>query len=366
MLKQPPHRMKSTERMVDYDQNSSAQQSILAAHDTQLRKLAALTAGNDRELRIVDYGCGPGRSAIMSVRPVLEAWRAAQPDAPLIVCHADQPANDWNSLFGLVYGPIGYHEVVRSVRTEAAIGSFYDQVSGEASVDMATCFAASHWLSRAEPLLAPDTLWFADLEGEARRKLAKRANDDWTTFLRQRAKELRPGGYLLISTLGSVPDRSERNGVAASGRAAYRVVQEVAQSMAADDLLDRQILDQFVFALWFMTADEARAPIEENSDLASAYDIETVEVVPAPHNPTDCYADLLPDPEAYTAAYVGYIRGYADSSLRTQLFGPAATKAHSEDWLADEFYRRLTDLYRSRLSELACEIWHLTVVLRKK
>ncbi len=366
MQKHPLHHVKSTEHMVDYDQNSSAQQSIIAAQVATLKELAARRAKDGAPLRIVDYGCGPGRSAIMPILPVLETWRSAHSDALLVACHADQPANDWNGLFKLIYGPIGYHEAVSNVRTEAAIGSFYDRMTGDASVDVATCFVASHWLSHAEPIYAPGTVWFADLEGEARRTLAKLANDDWTTFLRQRAQELRPGGYLVVSTLGAIPDATERNGSAASGRTAYRVLQEVAQSMVDDDLIDQNTLDTFVFGLWFMTAEEARAPIEADLDLASAYAIEKIEVVPAPVNPTDCYADLLSKPEAYTAAYVGYIRGFADSSLRTQLFGPAAGDMHSEDDLADEFYRRLTDQYRTRHSELACEIWHLTVVLRKK
>ena len=48
------------------------------------------------------------------------------------------------------------------------------------------------------------------------------AHNDRVRFLQRRALELRPGGYLLVSTLRSVPDPKEANGAAASGRGIYR------------------------------------------------------------------------------------------------------------------------------------------------
>lgn len=48
------------------------------------------------------------------------------------------------------------------------------------------------------------------------------AHNDWVRFLQLRALELRPGGYLLVSTLRSVSDPKETNGAAASGHGIYR------------------------------------------------------------------------------------------------------------------------------------------------
>ncbi|BCH31182.1 hypothetical protein MesoLjLc_31120 [Mesorhizobium sp. L-8-10] len=356
---------KSTERMVDYDRHSSAQQSIISSHDARIRELARQVGRGGREMRVMDYGCGPGTSAIIAVRPALEVFRARFHDAPLVVCHADQPGNDWNALFGLVYGPTGYHAGIDNVRTEASIGSFYERMADDSSVDLATCFAASHWLSRAVRLQSPGTVWFADLQGDARQEMAELARRDWMNFLRLRARELKPGGFLFVSTLGSIPDGAERNGAAASGRGIYRALQVVAESMARDGLIDADVLDGFVFSLWFPTAEEARSPIEGDDDLLLSFEIVTIEVTPAPHNPTDFFAGLSSDPEKYANAYTGYIRAFADSTLRTQLLAPSATGPQSEDGLADEFYRRLHDLYQTRLSEFAFELWHLTVILRK-
>ncbi|MEM8630205.1 MAG: hypothetical protein AAGF74_03130 [Pseudomonadota bacterium] len=364
MSDSPPETQKSTDHMVDYDQNSAAQQSIVSVHEAALRRLASGTLDTGRRLRITDYGCGPGTSAITSVKPVLETWRAEGPETPLAVCHMDQPDNDWNALFQLATGPDGYRATVTDVRTEAVVGSFYDRVMEDATVDIATCFAASHWLSRAARLYCPGSVWFADLEGPARTELETLAQDDWETFLRLRAAELRSGGYLFVSTLASVPDPAEKNGAAASGRGIYRALQYVAQSMADDGLLDSDVLDHFLFSLWFLTAQEARKPID-NGHLASLYQIDTVDVRPSPKNPTDFFADLITDADAYADAYTGYIRAFADTTLRPQLFAPSATASRSEDALATEFYTRLTDTYRARKAEFAFELWHLTVILRR-
>jgi SAM dependent carboxyl methyltransferase len=355
----------STEGMVDYDRNSSAQQRIVRLNWDRIRGLIERLGQVEPELKIVDYGCGPGTSAIEAVAPAVEAYRARFPEAPIAVCHADQPGNDWNALFALATGPSGYCHDAKAVRTEAAIGSFYDPMAAAGTVALGLCFVASHWSSHAVRLHAPGTVWFADLTGSARAEMAALAQADWTRFLHCRALELRRGGFLLVATLGAVRDGSEINGTAASGRGIYRAVQRVAQEMADDGLIDRATLDGFVFGLWFMTESEARAPFESDPALARSFAIEEISVEPAPVNQADIFAQSIGDPAAYARLYVGYTRAFADSTLRTQLFEPSADNAAAADRLAQEFYRRLESLYREHPEKYACEVWNLTVVLRR-
>ncbi|MEO1089545.1 MAG: hypothetical protein AAFX81_02845 [Pseudomonadota bacterium] len=365
MFHDPGRARRATEGMVDYDDNSGAQRQLVGHHTPRIRGLVDRLGRIDPELRIVDYGCGPGTSAIEAVRPAVEAYRANVPEGRIAVCHADQPGNDWNALFALATGPAGYHAGDAGVRTEAAIGSFYQQMVAPGSVALGTSFAASHWLSRAVRLHAPGTLWFADLVGDARVTLAAQARQDWITFLRCRAVELRPGGYLLVSKLGSVADPAERNGVAASGRGVYRALQHVAEAMAEDGLIDRPILDRFVFGLWFMTVDEAREPLAADPVLAEVFTIEELAIERGVARQADVFADAVADPVTYARLYVGFIRGFADSTLRTELLGPSAADEAATARLADEFYRRLDVLYRQDRDAYACELWPLTVVLRR-
>ncbi|MCR9135192.1 MAG: class I SAM-dependent methyltransferase [Alphaproteobacteria bacterium] len=354
---------RSTEGMVDYGKNSAMQQQLVNYHAERIRDLVQRLGLVQPELRIVDYGCGPGQSAIDAVAPAVEAYRARFADATVSVCHADQPGNDWNSLFQLISSPRGY--AAPGIRTAAAIGSFYGQMVANNSVDLGTCFMASHWLSHAVHLDAPGSVWFGDLRGAARVELAARAQSDWKQFLQCRARELRSGGCLLVSCLGAVPQVGEINGQAASGRGVYRAMQKVAQELADEGWIKESVLDRFVFGVWFMTDDEARAPLETDPVLKQAFDIEDISVVPAPYNPTDVYADYIDDPDEYARLYVGYIRGFAHSALSTQLFTPGAKNGRDGPEIAAEFYRRLHEHYRSQPGKYAGENWYLTVVLRK-
>jgi hypothetical protein len=63
-----------------------------------------------------------------------------------------------------------------------------------------------------------------------------------------------------VSTLGSVPDASETNGVRTSARRLYRAIFDVADQMVTDGLREASALDNFLFPLWFPTAEEACAP----------------------------------------------------------------------------------------------------------
>ncbi len=225
--------------MVDYDRNSSAQQMIVmtqARADPRSRRThppSRLGAAH-RRLRVRPGDERHHRGA---------AGHRDVPDRPPGSSDGGVPRRPARERLERAVrprlGPVGIPRSADGVRTEAAVGSFYEQMVAEASVDFGTCFAASHWLEHAVRLHSPGTLWFADLTGAARREMAEQARRDWTRFLSQRAKELRSGGFLFVSTLGSVPDVSEINGTAASGRGIYRALQVVAQGMADDGLIDR-------------------------------------------------------------------------------------------------------------------------------
>ncbi|MET1414590.1 hypothetical protein ABVF61_20130 [Roseibium sp. HPY-6] len=355
---------RSTEGMVDYNANSLVQKQHAMGNHERIADLAGRVSHLPAPLNFTDFGCGPGQSTIETARPALTTWQAVDVAKPISICFADQPGNDWDALMALINSETGLLGGDPPPRIETAVGSFYDRMLDDNSVSLATCFFASHWLSVSRPYDAPDTVWFADLTGEARREMWRAAEADWTRFLQMRAQEIRSGGYLFVSTLGAVPEAGEINDTAASGRGVYRALQIVTKSMVDEGLLDRKRAESFVFGLWFMTEAEARRPFETNPDLQDAYEIDIIAVLPVDGG-GDLFAGHLDDPAEYARQYAGYTRAFAASSLRKQLFEPTLGAGKDTKWLEDEFFRQFEELYREKTTAYALEQWHLSVVLKR-
>lgn len=357
---------RSTERMVDYDRHSRMQSQAILSKAGLLAKLVARIGPLSDDFVMCDYGCGPGHSAINAVRPSIASYRKRSPQGAIVVRHADQPTNDWNALLAIAFGPDGYRGADPNIRTELAIGSFYEQLAAPGTVALATCFTAVHWLSRPPQVRAPQTLWFADLDGRAREIFKAQAEADWTQFLRARARELRPGGHLVVVSLSAVPDASEPNGIRASSAGIYRAMFQVAQSMVQDGLLEAKALERFVVPVWFRTAEEACRPFDQERDLADAFELIDAHVGHAEYQPLDVYANELQRPDVYAALYTGYMRGFTDSNLRLNLFARSTDDAAEVDDLATEFYRRFEALYLEAPGAHAAETLLLTLTLRRR
>lgn len=136
--------------------------------------------------------------------------------------------------------------------------------------------------------------------------------------------------------------------------------------MVTDGPLAESALDHFVFPFWLQTEEEACAPLREEADLKQAFEILEASVVPAPVHPDDVFEDSLGDPATYARLYAGYVRSFAESTLRLHLFGPAARDAAHVDALSEQFFERLTAYYQAEPGKHAAESLILTLVLRRR
>jgi hypothetical protein len=75
----------------------------------------------------------------------------------------------------------------------------------------------------------------------------------------RRAAELRVGGILVVDVLASVADADDPSGVRAAGRRLYRAFWQIACGLAEEGRIDRDLLERFVFPVYFRLSDETRA-----------------------------------------------------------------------------------------------------------
>ncbi len=348
-----------------YDSYSAIQRNAVLEQAERLRRSVRELEMGRPELRVIDYGCGPGRNSMAAFRTVLEEIHGLRPDMPVVTVHNDLIGNDWNDLFSNINGPEGYLHDAGPVRPEASVGSFFDAVASAGSIDLGMSFMAAHWLDGGIRLSSPGTLFFADMTGAARDVIRDKADRDWCLFLRQRAQEVRSGGWLVIEAMSSVKDPDDPSGLAAGGHRLYRAFWRIAESMASDGLLDPLCLEMFVFPLYFRELHEVRAPLEREPDLMAAFEmIELVsELIPNP------YVQMLEegdDPRAYAKAYAAFARGFSESAFRNGLFEPSAASADEVDRLAETFFNRLEALFAAEPGRHIFDNHSMTMMLRRR
>jgi hypothetical protein len=191
------------EPMLDtYNDNSALQATCQAVGNPMLAHMATTYgAGVPREsssvVRLAEYGCSGGRNSYAPMHTMISVLRSQSPGVRAECVLEDLPSNTWHQV--MEQAPRLAAAFAGGVRVLCTGTSFYNQVCGDASLDLAYSYVSAHFLSDSLPLAshvmmhesapAERTAWEA---GAAR---------DWENFLRLRARELKKGGKLIISTM---------------------------------------------------------------------------------------------------------------------------------------------------------------------
>jgi SAM dependent carboxyl methyltransferase len=178
---------------------------------------------------IADYGSSEGRNSLDPVAVAIGALRdRVGSERPISVVHTDVAENDFTALFRtLAADPQSYRQGDAAVFFSAIGRSFYEQILPANSVTLAWSSWAVQWLSRA-PTPIPDQVQVSySKDPAARAAYAKQAAEDWRTFLSHRARELCPGGRLVVMTMAL--DESGEFGYRPSLEAMYAALLEMVE-----------------------------------------------------------------------------------------------------------------------------------------
>jgi|HubBroStandDraft_1064217.scaffolds.fasta_scaffold00898_11 long-chain acyl-CoA synthetase len=153
----------------------------------------------DLPIVIADYGSSQGKNSLAPIRIAIGNLRARLgPHRPISVFHVDQPANDFNTLFEVLDVDPDRYALDDANVFPCAIGrSFYENVLPPDSVHLGWCAYAAVWLSRIPTLISGHFIARRGTTAE-RAAFHRQAAQDWETFLSLRARELRPGGRLVV------------------------------------------------------------------------------------------------------------------------------------------------------------------------
>jgi len=158
---------------------------------------------------IADYGSAQGKNSMAPMQLAIRGLRRRiGPNRAISVFHIDQPSNDFTTLFGVLDADPDRYVVDEPNVFPAAIGrSFYHSVLPPGFVHLGWSSYAAMWL-RKIPTFIPDHFFPAHSTGTVRAEFDRQGARDWEAFLSLRAKELRPGGRLVVVLPGLADEGS--------------------------------------------------------------------------------------------------------------------------------------------------------------
>ena len=153
----------------------------------------------EQSIVIADYGSSQGKNSMLPMQVAIQGLRRrAGANRAISVFHIDQPSNDFATLFAVLGTDPDRYVLDEPLVFPAAIGrSFYENVLPPDSVHVAWSSFAAVWLSQI-PTLIPGHFVVLFSTASVRSEFERQAAKDWEAFLALRAKELRPGGRLVV------------------------------------------------------------------------------------------------------------------------------------------------------------------------
>ncbi len=168
------------------------------------RVIAAVESMNldqpQKNFVLSDTGCADGGTSLELMRSVIARVQQLAPGIHTTIIYVDQPANDFNALVNIVHGNTQFKtwlDEFENVYPLVSATSFYLQCVPATCLDLGFSATAMHWLSR-KPGNISDHVHMVGASGEEYKSFARQARQDWQTLLQCRARELKPGGKMVL------------------------------------------------------------------------------------------------------------------------------------------------------------------------
>jgi cyclopropane-fatty-acyl-phospholipid synthase len=340
-----------------YDQHSSAQLSSIQALQGWVDAAVASLSLPDaaQPVSVLDLGSSEGGNAIRLMATIVGGLRR-RTTQPLQTIYSDLHSNNFNQLFANLQQARSAGLFPAGVYSSAVGGSFYGPLLPPGTVHLATSFNAILWLDRLPAVPVPDFVVYRRphpprpglvASPEATAAFSQQAEQDLVRFLECRARELVPGGKLLLATPGDTDQARVADGL-------YDVLNDACLDLVAAGRLQREQHERLTMPIYCRTIAELLAPLQrEGSPVRGVFAVERAEALEVP-TPFLVEYRRNGDVAAYAAAYTGFLRAISEPVVRAALDQPAG-----EATTVDSLYERIRDRL---LAEPERYLWRYFVV----
>jgi hypothetical protein len=322
-----------------YDKHSAAQlSSIQALQDWVNEATASLRLpAPPQRVTVLDLGSSEGRNAIQVMRSVVAGLRR-RTDQPVQTIYSDLGSNNFNQLFANLEDARRAGLFPAGVYPSVVGGSFYGPLLPPSTLHLATCFNSIQWLDRLPPVPLPDFIAYLrphpsrpglGVSPEATAAFTRQAEQDLVRFLEYRARELVPGGKLLLASPGDTDQASVGDGFS-------HVLNDACLDLVVAGRLKREEYERLTMPAYFRTLAELLAPLErEDSPVRGTFVVDRAETLEAP-TPFVAAFRRGGDVKAYARAYTGFLRAISEPVVKAALKRPMG-----EAVIIDGLYERI-------------------------
>jgi SAM-dependent methyltransferase len=213
-----------------------------------------------------DMGTADAGTSLSMVGSAIDAVRARAPQAPISIVYSDQPRNDFNALIANVYGlgPFDtYLDRHDNIFPLVSGTTFYKQIVPAGTLDIGFSATAMHWLSTKVCNIS-NHVQAVGAEGDELEAFRAQAHRDWRQILLHRARELKPGGKLVL--INFARDGKGRYLGNTGGVNMFDQFNRIWQDFLAQDRITRAEYEGMTLPQYYNTVEEFSAPLQDQSD----------------------------------------------------------------------------------------------------
>jgi len=215
---------------------------------------------------ISDMGTADAGTSLSMITKVVDAVAARAPEAPVTVVYSDQPRNDFNALIANVYGLGSYESYLErhaDIFPLISGTSFYRQIVPTNTLDIGFSATAMHWLS-ARPCNLSNHVQAVGAQGEELAAFRTQAHRDWRQILSHRARELKPGGKLVL--INFARDEQGRYLGNTGGVNMFDTFNQIWLDFLQQDRISREEYENMTLPQYYNTVEEFSAPLVDADD----------------------------------------------------------------------------------------------------
>jgi hypothetical protein len=301
---------------------------------------------------VADFGAAQGRNSLGPMRLAVEKIRRRTTVfTPIVVIHTDLPQNDFASLFALVEAsPESYLRSVENVFALAAGKSFYERIFPDGYLSLGWTAISVHWLSKV-PCDIPDHVYAQRAGQRAQKAYAEQASEDWQRFLGHRARELRPGGELIVVAV-TTDDTGNTGGEDLMDLTNEPVLAMVEAGFIRPEEYRRMNMPAYHRTMEEFTGPLRSGPLTEDLILKENARAGFPDQLWPEHEQTE-------DATAFAGSYTEFMRAFTEAPLFAGL-GADRTPADRER-LANEYFERMRSLIEADPKRARWD-WHVALL----